>query len=75
MIDLGVEVFATQGWPASQRTYAISDDLVSRVEQLYRFIVGISDEAGRVHSYRVGGGPELLCRSTVEVDVRREPVG
>jgi hypothetical protein len=44
-------------------------------EQLAGLLVGVGDEAGRVHADRVRDGAELCSRAPVQLDVAGESFG
>ncbi len=63
---------ALQRRPAAQRADPVPDHLVGRVVQLLGLLVGVGDEARRVHADRVRDRAELVGGPPVQVDVRGE---
>src|SRR5262249_44669351 len=68
------ELLAADRRPAPQGADPVADDPVARPEHLLGLLVGVGDEARRVHADRMGGRAELL-RGSPEARAAQEASG
>lgn len=75
VLDLRLVLLLADRRPAPQLPDPVAQDLVMRPVRLAGRLVGVGDEARRVHADRVGCRAQLLGRPLVEFDVGANRVG